>query len=182
MSWVFFFFSFFLGIKIVCKMGVVSKPYFFVCVLIDSDFFLKCFLNSLWFCFKPKDASFSFGTSSSPPCQALSHVLLLLLGNTHGKRTAGGLGIGLPPFWGIRWAAEYLSLDSCVHVLALGSLFWGSSKAGLVVDSLPWAWLWSPGYHHSLGLAAPRPPALRSRFAIWPQITCLLSWEASRTS
>lgn len=36
--------------------------------------------------FKPKDASFSFGTSSSPPCQALSHVLLLLLlRNTHGN-------------------------------------------------------------------------------------------------
>lgn len=39
----FFSFSFFLGIKIVCKMGVVSKPYIFVCVLIDSDIFF-CFV------------------------------------------------------------------------------------------------------------------------------------------
>lgn len=43
----FFSFSFFLGIKIVCKMGVVSKPYIFVCVLIDSDIFFVCFIISL---------------------------------------------------------------------------------------------------------------------------------------
>lgn len=35
-----FVFVFFFGIKIVCKMGVVSKPYIFVCVLIDSDSFV----------------------------------------------------------------------------------------------------------------------------------------------
>lgn len=49
MSLVVFSFSFFLGIKIVCKMGMVSKPYIFVCVLIDSDIFL--FFGGFFFVF-----------------------------------------------------------------------------------------------------------------------------------
>lgn len=42
-GWFCFVFVFFFGIKIVCKMGVVSKPYIFVCVLIDSDSFVLFF-------------------------------------------------------------------------------------------------------------------------------------------
>lgn len=51
MSLVVFSFSFFLGIKIVCKMGMVSKPYIFVCVLIDSDTFLFFGVFFFLFCF-----------------------------------------------------------------------------------------------------------------------------------
>lgn len=82
MSWVFS-----LVLKLYAKWGWLVSHIFFcvcVCVLIDSEIFFNV-SHFLWFCFKPKDASFSFGTSSSPPCQALSHVLLLLLGNTHGN-------------------------------------------------------------------------------------------------
>lgn len=77
--------------------------------------------------------------------------------------TTGGLGVGAPTSLGYSLSSRV----SLTWVLCTRLTLWipvpGSSTAGLVVDSLPWAWLWNSAYHHSLGLAAPRPPALRSQ-------------------
>lgn len=66
--------------------------------------------------------------------QALSCVLLLLLlGNTHGKSTAGGLGVGAPTLPGCLLSSRVSHLTP-VYMSYTLDLCSGSFTAGLVVE------------------------------------------------
>lgn len=145
-----FFFSFFLGIKIVCKMGVVSKPYIFVCVLIDSNIFF-CFVLLL---------PYGFVLNPKMPVS-----LRYLISPLPGSRPCAAA-------WECTWTKQLWSWCRGSHLAVVFSKQQSFSHLTPVYPLDPyseafhcWFACWqpcfsltlNPAYHHSLGLAAPRP-------------------------
>lgn len=140
--------------------GVVSKPYFFcvcvcACSLIQRFSFLM-FHTSYDFVLNPK-MPVSLLVPHLHLLARLSPMCCCCCLGIHMGITTGGPGVGAPTSLGYSLSSRVsLTWVLCTH-LTLWTPVLGSSTAGLVVDSLPWAWLWNSAYHHSLGLAVPRP-------------------------